>query len=162
MNILIAYASNSGNTLYVSERIAEALQKAGHAVTVRNIAELSPRELADYELCVLGSPTWLQQTAEGPREGQLTQQWQDFAERVRGADLPTERRFAVFGLGRHEYTRFCGAADELEKLVGDLRGKLVVESLRFDGFPQHRDIEVGSWVRRLIDALPKPASRSIS
>lgn len=162
MNILIAYASNSGNTLYVSERIAATLQQAGHTVTVRNIAELSPTELGDYDLTLLGSPTWLRKTADGPLEGQLTQQWYDFAERVRGANLPTGRQFAVFALGRHEYTRFCGAADELEKLVADLKGKLVIESLRFDGFPQHRDIEVESWTARLVDALPKPVSKPTS
>lgn len=147
----IFYSSNSGNTLLVAEEIGRVLAAAGHEVALRSVSEADAREARSFELCLFGSPSWLRDGTQG----ELTQAWEDFAAGLRGGGQLTERNFAVFGLGRHEYTHFAGAVDHLERLVKDLDGNLVVESLRFDGFPHHRLDEVRDWANQLAEALEK-------
>ncbi len=165
MKTIIVYASNSGNTLAASRHISDVLTRAGHDVTIRNVAETDPDELAGYGLRILGCPSWLRQTPEGPLEGQLQQQWYDFAETLRGSPAKanlSEKPFAVFAMGRHEYTHFCGAADKLEELVGQLGGMLVIDSLRVDGFVQHNTEQIEQWADRLATKMPELAAVSTS
>lgn len=156
MKIILVYASNSGNTLYASRHISDVLTRAGHDVTLRNVAESTPDELAAYDLRILGCPSWLRQTPDGPLEGQLQQQWYDFAETLRkrgGSSDLTGKQFAVFAMGRHEYTHFCGAADKLEELVDDIGGTRTIESLRIDGFAQHNLEQIENWANQLNKVL---------
>lgn len=56
MNALIVYESMFGNTRKVAEAIARALESASVDVTLKRAAD-APKELAGYELIVVGAPT---------------------------------------------------------------------------------------------------------
>lgn len=55
---LVAYYSRTGNTRQMAELIAEAIKKAGLEAVVKEIKEVAPSELLNYEAIVVGSPTY--------------------------------------------------------------------------------------------------------
>lgn len=153
MNILIAYATNSGNTYYVAERIAASLAKRGHAAVAISVGDINPATLSGYEVVVLGSCTWEKRKSAGEREeGSLQAQMEAFIAKVNGSDL-AGRKCAVFGLGDSEYTYYCRAVDFLEEFVKNAGGTLVVESLRVDSYPQAHDAEIDAWADKLGRAI---------
>src|SRR5687767_11728141 len=119
MKTLVAYASNSGSTKLVAERLGHALTHHHWEVTVRDVASMTPNDLQGYELIVLGSCTWERNLPTGRLEGQLPEHMHRFAEKLaqRPPKLESDR-FAIFGLGRSEYTAFCGAVNHLKVLIG--------------------------------------------
>jgi flavodoxin len=145
MNVLIVYASNSGNTMFVAERIGEYLQQQKLSVTVKNVAKVTPAELGQYDVLLFGCCTWLR---DG-QEGQLMEQFHQFAQKLPGKVHFEGKPCGVFALGRHEYTKFCEAADQLERLVEQIGGVLAIPSLRVDGFPQHQVETIQAWAADL-------------
>lgn len=151
---LIVYASNSGNTRYAAERIAEVLQQQGRSVVVRDVAGMKPHELRGYPVVVFGSCTWERRTPEGKLEGQLPEHMHRFAGSAEHTKLPGAR-FAVFALGRHEYTAFAGAANHLQVLVQRLGGELLLPPLKYDGFPQQDPAPIDAWAAELAVTIPE-------
>ena len=56
--IIVIYYSQTGNTKKMAELIAEGAGKAGAAVAVKDVKEVSARELLDYDGIIMGSPTY--------------------------------------------------------------------------------------------------------
>lgn len=133
MHILVAYATNSSGTLVASVVIANSLKNAGHNVTHKDIRAVLPSELTKYDVIVFGSPSWDYKSPEGRLEGQPHEFFRKFIKDASGTSLP-EKRFAIFGLGDTAYIKFTGAVDHLEAFVNKMSGKLVIPSLRIDGF----------------------------
>ncbi len=129
MKILITYATNSGSTFLVAQHLQTAAQTQGHEVVVQEISSTQPSSFSEYQLVLLGSPSW---DADG-LEGQPHPDFADFMNRNASLDLaPT--KIAVFGLGDKTYHIFCGAVEHLEKFISDHGGKIVTPSLRIDRF----------------------------
>ena len=68
-----------------------------------------------------------------------------------------DKSFAVFGCGDKSYLHFCGAVDELEGFVAQVKGKTASESLKIDGF--FFDLEgntekIESWAAGLTAKMP--------
>jgi flavodoxin I len=55
MNILIAYFSQTGNTAQVARAIWEEVSSHGHEVHLKELGEITPDGLSDYDLVFLGS-----------------------------------------------------------------------------------------------------------
>ncbi len=138
MTVLIVYGTNSSGTETVSQLIGGQLTQAGHAVTVRRANAVEPADFGTHDIVLLGSCTWLGEVNGKTEEGQLQEHMAALAKKCIGQTFPNHP-FAVFGLGESSYDIFCGAVDHLEKLVGDLGGKLIVPSLRIDGYYFDRD-----------------------
>jgi len=51
--ILVVYASYDGQTRRIAERAAQALRRAGHAVTVQPVAE-APQSIAEFDAVLVG------------------------------------------------------------------------------------------------------------
>lgn len=129
MKLLLAYATYSSGTKTASKIVAERLKDQKIDVTRKEIRKVATDELEAYDAIVFASPSWLNNGKEGqPHDFFLT-----FIEKMRGKTYP-DKQFAIFGLGDTAYMHFCGAVDNLEAFVGDLNGKLVLQSLRIDGF----------------------------
>ena len=148
MNALVVYASNSGNTRMVAERIAERLTDQGIETTVRDVVGMKPHELRGYNLVIFGSCTWLTVIDGTPLQAQLPEHMHRFVESAEHTRLP-DTRFAVFALGRHEYTGFAAAASHLQVLVHKLGGAELVSPLKVDGFPHHQLDAVDAWADQL-------------
>lgn len=128
MKIIIIYATNSGST-HTAGRIISRVLSQRHQVEMKPAAKAEPTELQNYDLIILGSPSWNYQGKEGmPHETM-----QDFLERSRAPQL-VGQRLAVYGCGDSSYTKFCGAVDHLERFAQAIDGRLIQPALRVDGF----------------------------
>lgn len=158
MTILVAYATNSSGTLTASKIVADLLSNAGHAVTHLDIRAVEPLHLANYDIIILGSPSWDYKAASGRLEGMPHEFFRNFIQKAHGITFP-EKKFAIFGLGDTAYINFCGAADRLESFVKSLMGVLVIPSLRIDGFyfdQMNNEKRVADWTNQLVAILQNP------
>ena len=128
MNILLVWATNSGTTQTVALMVKDALSAAGHSVTVKEARETTPEDFASPQAIIIGSPSWDFDGNEGfPHEDFLP-----LMEKVKTQTVA--KPFAIFGLGDSSYRIYNGAVDHLEKFVGEVKGTLLVPSLRIDKF----------------------------
>ena len=68
MSVGIFFGSTTGNTENIAELISAAF---GNIVSkTANIADITPEDLLDYDVLVLGIPTW--------NVGELQYDWEDF------------------------------------------------------------------------------------
>lgn len=146
MKILLVYATNSGSTYLVSERIRVILARR-FSIQAQKAADTRPTDLRKYNLIILGTPSWSVEGHEGyPHETVLAL--------IRGLnrEAVSRQRFALFGCGDTSYTYFCGAVDYLEKWVADSGGTQVGPSLRIDGYffdlVRHEHL-TDEWARKL-------------
>ncbi|MFC1626586.1 flavodoxin domain-containing protein [Patescibacteria group bacterium] len=153
MNILVIYATNSGATEIVSQLVQDTLTKKGHTVTRKEVSTVDTTELTSYDSIILGSPSW---DFDG-NEGWPHQNYLPFIEQVKSLTLEG-KKFAVFGLGDSSYTHFCGAVNHLEDLIKTVKGNLIVESLKIDGFyfkqAEHTETTT-KWAEDLSTTLTK-------
>ena len=151
MKTLILYASNSGNTRLVANRLGQRLADRGWPVTVTDVAGATPQTLNGYQLIILGSCTWERTPPTGRLEGQLPEHMHRFAQQLQAQPprLQTDR-FAVFALGRQEYTAYAAAANHLKVLVNQLGGRLVAPVLKIDGFPHHQQAAIDDWADLIV------------
>ncbi len=151
MQFFIGYATYSSGTLLVSEIIENELSKAGAAVVRKDIRYASEKDIKQNDVIILGSPSWWNRNKDGmPHEFMLS-----FMDSLQGFTFPA-KKFAVFGLGDTAYTRFCGAVDQLEAFVASLNGRLLIPSLRIDGFffnQKENEEKVQEWTQNLISHL---------
>jgi len=156
MTVLIVYGTNSSGTETVSHVVADQLKKAGHEVRVVHAPDATATMLPEYDVVLLGSCTW-DGIFDGKTrlEGQLQEHMQHFVDGAKGIRLDS-RPFAIFALGDSSYQEFCAAADHLEKFVQEVGGKLIVPSLRIDGYYFNEDKNnqaVEGWTQSVIKAL---------
>lgn len=129
MNILVLFATYSSGTLTASQLVAETLTSKNHTVTHKNAGEFNLDEFNNYDLVILGSPSWFLRGKDGmPHQHFLT-----LIDQAPGKSFP-DTCFAVFGLGDTSYAHFCGGVDHLEGFVKQLGGKLITDSLRIDSY----------------------------
>lgn len=150
MNILLTYATYSSGTKLASECIVRALEEVGNKVDMKEIGTINPENFNQYDLILMGSPSWYNREKEGmPHEDFIK-----FSERSQGKDF-TGKKFAIFGLGDKSYAHFCGAVDFLEEFVNNIKGTLAGQSLRVDSFfndePGKEKI-LGDWAKSLAAA----------
>lgn len=130
MTTLLVYATYSSGTLTAAELLVTEFAKKNMAITMVNAKDVPDIEtLKPFDTIIFASPSWLNRDQEGmPHEFML-----GLIDRLQGQTLPG-KKMAVFGLGDTSYATFCGAVDHLVKLVKDLKGELVIDPLRIDGF----------------------------
>ncbi len=140
MNIKIIYETQNGTTQYVAEVIQKQLREAGHETILHSVKYdgMQP-SLEGIDLVLFGGPTY--------DDGKLEKTLREFID-VYSPDL-SRHKVAVFGLGNKTYPQFCVAADILEEWVKSKGGRLVVESLRVDGFPDHLE-KISEYVQSLV------------
>lgn len=151
MKILIVYATNSGGTQLAVQIVQETLAKHNVTSEIKEVRDISGDEFANFDLVILASPSW---DYEGV-EGQPHPDYKPFMEKVKAMDL-TGRKFAVVGLGDSSYTYFCGAVKILEDFIKSVKGELLTESLKIDGFyldQQKSSLQLTDWTDNLASRL---------
>lgn len=150
MNILVIYATNTGNTYLTAQIIKEILGK-NHQVRMKNVNDAKPSDLDDQDLVLLGSSSWDWQG----KEGHPIHSMMDFLESLKKKDL-SNYHFVLFGTGDSAFRVFCGAVTHLEDFVKENGGEIVFESLKVDKF--YIDIlskveQVKAWANDLNQSL---------
>ena len=56
--VLVTYYSRSGNTKQMAELVADGAREAGGEVTIRQVTDVAPKDLLDYDAIAIGSPTY--------------------------------------------------------------------------------------------------------
>lgn len=145
----IFYATSTGTTRGVAERIAKAL--GVRASDVYNVAKTGPDKFDDYELIILGSPTY--------GAGEVHDDWYDVLDAVKALDL-NGKTVAVFGCGDENMSdSFCSAVGIIYKAFKDTGARMIGE---FNTFPYEFDkseavpVQGGEAVGLLLDEVNRP------
>lgn len=134
---LIIYGSTSGNTAHLSLFVESGLRRSGFEVVRKDVREVIPDELKNYDLLIFGSSTW-----DGAKKEELS--GRDQNKNIQGnlqvdmkkfiSDLDTydfgQQGVAIYGVGHYSYTFTCNSANLLEEFVKGRNGRLVAETFR--------------------------------
>ncbi|PIE74763.1 MAG: flavodoxin [Deltaproteobacteria bacterium] len=141
-SVIIIYGSTTGNTENTSEQIEKVLSEKGMDVTLKDVSDVKPADINDYDMVLMGCSTW------GDEDIELQDDFIPFYEDLGSGDF-SGKKVAVFGCGDSSYTHFCGAVDAIEEKVRDLGGKLVVDGLKIDGDPDDAEDDIKSWAEEV-------------
>ncbi len=110
-----------GSSTCYTEMAAEKIQRYfGEAkIDLYNVADTPITTLADYQLLILGIPTW--------DYGELQEDWEDIWEELDTIDL-SDKMIALFGLGDQ-----VGYPDWFLDAMGYLHNKVVVQGAQIVG-----------------------------
>ncbi|MGE6631195.1 flavodoxin [Bacillus sp. NPDC077027] len=126
-NVLLVYATMSGNTEAMADLIEKGLLEAGASVDRHEAMDIDAELLNDYTQIILGAYTW--------GDGDLPDDFIDLYEDMDDLDL-SGKSFAVFGSGDTSYEHFCGAVDLIEEKVKELGGNVVLPSIKIELNPE--------------------------
>ena len=104
------FGSDTGNTEAVGKMIQKKLGKK--MVDVKDIAKSTKEEIAEFDLLILGIPTWYY--------GENQCDWDDFLPDLEEVDF-TDKLVAIFGLGDQ-----LGYAEWFQDAVGMLHDELLI------------------------------------
>jgi flavodoxin short chain len=142
---ILIYGTDTGNTEILSEPIVEGLKAGGIEVTVKDVENASVNELANYDLIVLGCPSYGgEEDAEDIDN--LLEGFHDFYNEMENISL-NEKKSAVFGPGdSEEYPdTFCKAVDMLEERLKKCGAEVIVDGFRVDGDVDAAIGDAESW-----------------
>lgn len=92
----------------------------------------SASELINYDLTFIGMYTW--------GDGDYPDECVDIIDEIEQLDLENQP-FAIFGSGDTSYPDFCGALDQLQRLIEEQGGTVVGNPLRIEFNPEPQDKE---------------------
>ncbi|MBY0197811.1 flavodoxin [Priestia megaterium] len=130
--ILLAYASMSGNTEAIADLIEEELVKHGLHVKRAEVYDIDASDLVSAESIIFGAYTW--------GDGELPDDFLDLYDEMDNIDL-SQKQMAVFGSGDSSYDVFCGAVDLIEEKIKRRNGNIAVPGLKIELSPFGEDIE---------------------
>ncbi|SDZ82232.1 flavodoxin I [Thalassobacillus cyri] len=115
----------SGNTEEIADLIYSYLE-TDHNVEVKEIEDIDPASLLEYDCVLLGSYTW--------NDGDLPYEVEDFYEELEDIEL-SGIVAAVFGSGDSIYPQFCEAVHLLENQLKASGAYIIVEGLKVEMTP---------------------------
>ncbi|HLS61178.1 MAG TPA: flavodoxin, partial [Virgibacillus sp.] len=133
-NILLVYASTTGNTEVMAEAIADYLIVHGQEVVIKSFDfdRIDVEMIADYDAVLVGTHTW--------DDGDLPYEVEDFYEDLGDVDIKGIP-FGVFGSADSFYDTYGGAVDLMSDRIKNLGGHLLPRQLKVDREPDRQDIE---------------------
>ncbi|NBX83698.1 flavodoxin [bacterium] len=141
--VLVVYGSSTGNTKNVAEAIKGEM---GEAVDhVKNITEIHPADLAQFEKVIVGVPTW--------HIGEIQEDWGAVLSEIEALNFQG-KKVAVFGLGDgkgYPETYVDAMAELVEKF--EKKGAKLVGMWPTDGydFKKSKAIRDGKFLGLVID-----------
>lgn len=136
LRAIIVFGSFVGNTETLAGYVKRGLEQAGHVVVMKDVVYADVRELLDYELVLLASPTY---------EPKMVQDDMiDFYEKLTQLDLAGIRA-AAFGPGDTAWPDFCEAVHYLDKRLRERGAQIVAAPLLVDGVVEEHEKEAVAW-----------------
>ncbi|MEZ5338172.1 MAG: flavodoxin domain-containing protein [bacterium] len=146
MKTIIVFGSFVGNTETMAGYIREGLRQEGIECEMRDVMDVSAELLSDYELLILGSPTY--------EPKMIQEDMLPFYDQLAAMKL-SGRRGAAFGPGDSAWPDFCTAVEMLEERMRECGIEMLIESHMVDGIVEEHEDETLDWARRLARAALK-------
>ena len=147
MDVLIVYASLSGNTEELAQLIAHEIKTNGgncDLVKIGRVPFSIPKD--KYDIVLFGSYTWDDGALPIPMRKQLRESL------IVATDKPSKA--AVFGTGDTQYPKYCRAVDEIEYHIRKHGIEIVTDGLKIEQFPQGRQIvKTKEWVNHILGGI---------
>lgn len=142
--LLLLWASQTGNAETLAEKFAQQLSAQGWAVNVKSMNDYSLEKLANNKLAVFITSTF--------GDGDAPDSGGDFWNQLNSDSAPslTELQFALLALGDSNYDQFCGHGKKLFSRLQTLGAKALVERVDCD-----TDFEspAAEWFAKLSEQL---------
>ncbi|MDP5275319.1 flavodoxin [Chengkuizengella axinellae] len=130
--IIMIYASMSGNTEEMAEKIEEVIKEQDISLEVKMVDDANTSDLLDYDGIILGSYTW--------GDGELPDEFLDFYDEMDELNLD-HKIGAVFGSCDSSYPEYGAAVDILTNKLKELGTSIAVKGLKVDGMPDEQSFE---------------------
>jgi sulfite reductase (NADPH) flavoprotein alpha-component len=148
--LTVLYGTESGNSETLADRAVKEAKKRGFAATMRNMADISPADLAKLPNLLVIISTW----GDGEPPETATTFYKDF--------MSTEvklssTRFSVCALGDTSYEKFCQTGKDIDERLAVLGAFRVADREDCD---VHYEDAFNSWLERSLTALA-PNSPSV-
>lgn len=131
-NIILIYASMTGNTEEMAETIAEGIREEGVELVIKSVFDANAFELENYDGILLGAYTW--------GDGDLPDELLDFYEEMNDIQL-MNKRAAVFGSCDSGYPAYGAAVETLIEKLKELGADVVLPGLKIELTPSSQDKE---------------------
>lgn len=154
-NVLMVYASQTGNTEMLTDLIEQALQQLGHHVEVKSFDFdlIDINTFSDYDAILIGTYTW--------DDGELPYEVEDFYMDLEGADL-TGQVFGVYGSADSFYDTYGLAIELIGDRLQNLGATMIPERLIVDLTPSKKDEERSiKYAKSVIDQIKLEANPAV-
>ncbi|GGE63221.1 flavodoxin [Priestia taiwanensis] len=132
-DILIVYASMTGNTEQVATILKETIEEAGLQVEMQDCLQVTKDDVLAYEGILIGGYTW--------GDGDLPDELIDLYEDILTLDL-TGKLVASFGTGDTAYgDTYCLAVKIIQEGLKGAGATIALEGLEVENYPEGDDEE---------------------
>ncbi|WP_373231319.1 flavodoxin [Cohnella sp.] len=131
-NIIMIFASMTGNTEEMAEAIAEGIREEGGELVSKSVMDANAFELQKYDGILLGAYTW--------GDGDLPDEFLDFYDEMDDLQL-AGKQAAVFGSCDSNYSEYGAAVDTLIDKLKQLGAEIIVPGLKFELAPNSQEKE---------------------
>jgi sulfite reductase (NADPH) flavoprotein alpha-component len=146
--LTVLYGTESGNTEALADRAVKDAKKRGFKAVMKNMADISPADLAKEENLLVIVSTW--------GDGEAPETAVGFHKEFMTADLKLDGlRFAVCGLGDTSYEKFCEIGKQFDARLEQMGGKRVAP--RADCDVDYEDT-YSTWFASAMTALAPTAT----
>ena len=136
MRAIIVFGSFVGNTETMARYIARGLASAGVEAQVKDVINVYAHELLNYDLILLGSPTY--------EPKMIQDDMLPFHAQLSALDL-SGKLAAAFGPGDSAWPDFCTAVEMLETRLVERGARIVSPLYTIDGNVEEREAEAVAW-----------------
>lgn len=123
--LTVLYGTESGNSEVLADRAVKDAKKKGFKAVMKNMADLSPADLAKEENLLVIVSTW--------GDGDAPETAVGFHKEFMAADLKLDGvKFSVCGLGDTSYEKFCEIGKQFDARLEQMGGKRVAPRVDCD------------------------------
>ncbi|GER27222.1 NADPH-dependent diflavin oxidoreductase 1 [Striga asiatica] len=149
--LLILFASQTGNAMDAAERLGREAERRGcPSVSVLSIDEFQPSNLPNKEAVIFVVAT----TGQGENPDSMKPFWRFLLQKNLTREWLKGVHYAVFGLGDSSYQKYNFVAKKLDKRLSDLGAVAIVErGLGDDQHPSGYEGALDPWMSALWNML---------
>jgi len=145
--LTVLYGTESGNSEELADRTVKEAKKKGFKAVMKNMAELTPKDLEKEENLLVIVSTW--------GEGEAPETAVTFHKAFMEEELMLDKvKFSVCALGDTSYEKFCEIGKQFDARLEKLGAKRV--SGRVDCDVDYEDAYTGWFADALKEFLPEP------